>query len=210
MIFFSTSVFADNFAGGFMIGYNGGLGFEGALKIGQFAQGFPFHLRIGLGYTSVSNPGKAWDARRIFINDNANGDPEKSGHYWDFSFDLLYKVSLFNMKEGYVYFGPRYSSFTGNFNFVGGNEDFDVTSGQWGLGSGLIAYFPISAKMNFTAAGGLAYYFASTLTGHDTSYSPDGEHVNARNDYDYDDANDAINQPRLEFRAMIGLSFVLK
>lgn len=193
-----------------MVGYNGGLGFEGSLKIGQFAKGFPFHMRLGLGYSSVSNPGKAWDARRIFINDATTGDPEKKGHYWEFSFDLMYQVGWFGMKEGFIYFGPRYSSFTGNFKFIDGNEDFDVVGDQWGIAGGLIAYFPISTKLSLVTSGGAAYYFKNNLTGHDTTYNPDGEHVNPRNDYGYGDADNAINQPRLNFRLMIGLSYIFK
>jgi hypothetical protein len=30
-------------------------------------------------------------------------------------------------------FGPRYSTFNGNFKYVGGNEDFDIKSKQWGV-----------------------------------------------------------------------------
>ena len=37
------------------------------------------------------------------------------------------------LSHAYVFAGPRYGSFTGNFKFIGGNEDFDVTSSHWGL-----------------------------------------------------------------------------
>jgi hypothetical protein len=201
---------ATNFHGSFMTGYNGGLSFEAAGRLSQFASDFPLQMRFSIAYTYVKNPGHALDARHIFINDNSNGDPEKSGHYWDFGFDFLYKISLLKMKSAYVYFGPHYSAFTGNFNFVGGNEDFDITSGQWGLAAGLMSFFPINTDWSFAVSGGLTYYFPSELSGHDTTYSPDGEHINARDPYGYGDANDAINQPNLEFRIMIGLSYLLK
>lgn len=56
---------------------------------------------------------------------------------------------------------------------------------------------------------GADYFFHGTLTGHDTSYNPDGEDVNARSDYTYDDADKAIDQPELEFQAMFGFSYSL-
>jgi hypothetical protein len=39
-----------------------------------------------LAYTNM-NPGNPADARKIFINDATNGDPEKSGWMWDVRFD---------------------------------------------------------------------------------------------------------------------------
>jgi len=43
------------------------------------------------------------------------------------------------------------------------------------------------------------------MHGHDATYSPDNENVNAREDYKYADADRAVNQPVLEFRAMVGV-----
>jgi len=65
----------------------------------------------------------------------------------------------------------------------------------------------MSTKFDFIVSGGLDYYFNDTISGHDTSYSPDGENVNPRQNYTYDDANNAINQPGIEFRLMIGAGY---
>jgi hypothetical protein len=54
---------------------------------------------------------------------------------------------------------------------------------------------------------GYDYFFISTLYGHDTSYSPDGENVNGREDFTFQDADNAINQPKHNVKAMIGLSY---
>jgi hypothetical protein len=43
----------------------------------------------------------------------------------------------------------------------------------------------------------------------DTTYSPDGDHVNPRATQNYDTANEAINQPTLEFYALIALRLSL-
>ena len=97
--------------------------------------------------------------------------------------------------------------FTGNFKFIGGNEDFDVTSNNWGIGIGAKAFFAMGAQMDFVVTAGVDYFFSNTLTGHDTAYSPDGENVNPRRDYTYDTANEAVNQPDLELILMIGLNY---
>ena len=99
---------------------------------------------------------------------------------------------------------------------MGGNEDFDVTSSHWGLAAGLEAAFPMGPKMNLILSGGGEYFFSSRLTGHDTSYSPDNDNVNPRNDnknddtpFTYKDADKAISQPRFMPYAMIGLTLDL-
>jgi hypothetical protein len=55
--------------------------------------------------------------------------------------------------------------------------------------------------------GGADYFFESTLKGHDTSYGPNGDDVNPREDYTYDDADDAVNQPKIMGRFMIGINY---
>ena len=101
----------------------------------------------------------------------------------------------------------RYASFKGNFKFIGDNEDFDVTSNHWGVGAGLEAGFPISKRINFVLLTGFDYYSSATLYGHDTSYSPNGEDSNPREDYQYSDADKAVNQPNFEPRIMLGFSY---
>ncbi len=191
---------------GVSLGYYSGMGFQVFGMISDFAKDFPLSARIGIGYTSV-NPGKSAEARRIFINDATNGTPEKSGRTWDYRLDLLYKVNILSLKRAYALIGPRHAKFTGNFKYIGGNEDFDITGSQWGLGAGLESYFAMSNKIDLVITGGLDYYFNSRLTGHDTSYSPDGDNVNPRNDYVYKDADEAIGQPKLEPRLMFGFTY---
>ena len=188
------------------LGYYGGLGFHASGMIDNFAQGFPLAFRVGIGYASVE-PGKAADARRIFINDATNGAPEKSGRMWDYRFDLLLPVKVLQMKQAYLYGGPRYTRFTGNFKYVGGNEDFDVTSNQWGFGVGVVSFFPMTTTLDLALTAGIDYYGDAKLTGHDTSYSPDGDDANPRNDYTYDDADEAIEQPQVEPRVMLGIRY---
>ncbi len=59
----------------------------------------------------------------------------------------------------------------------------------------------------FITSAGFDYYFSSELSGHDTRYSPDGEDVNTRNDYTYDDADNAINNPTFQLRLLVGVNY---
>jgi hypothetical protein len=200
---------AQTTAVGFSLGHNGGLSFKIHGLLSNFAQGFPLAVKVGIGYTSV-DPGHAADARRIFINDATNGTPEQSGRVWDFRGDLLYKMKWFSPAHSYIYAGIRYAAFAGDFKFVGGNEDFEVTSDQWGLGTGLEIHFPINNRIDLVSTAGIDYYLNNELKGHDTVYSPDGENINPRHDYTFTNADKAINQPKVEFLLMIGLNYHLK
>ncbi len=202
---FSATAFT--YSAGIQAGYNGGPGFYLNSELSDFARQFPFKLRLGAGWSSVANPGNALDARKIFINNAANGRPEKRGWLYSFRMDLLYPVSWFKMSDAFVYGGPRYSMFTANFNFVDGNEDFDITSDHWGWGMGLVKSFRINRHFVLQLDAGLDYFLSAIIYGHDTSYSPDDENVNPREDFKYDDADKAINQPRLNLRLMMGLNY---
>ena len=206
---------STRFTTSLMTGYNGGFGVQGNLMLGNFADDFPFDFRLGFGY-SIFNPGIAADARRIFINNATNGVPEKAGSAFDYRLDFLLQKSIFRVKSSYLVFGPRYSSFKGNFKFIGGNEDFDVISRQWGLGTGIENHFKVTERIGIVFNVGMDYYFPNTLKGHDTSYSPDNDNINPRDDnengdveFTYKDADKAINQPRFILRAMFGISFRL-
>jgi len=201
-----TTATAADISGGINIGHYGGLGFDIYGSAHNFASGLPLGLRLNLGYVTF-DPGNAADARRIFINNNQGGTIQEKGSLIRFSFDFVYPVKIFNLSGSNIYAGPRYGQFKGNFKFVGDNEDFDVTSTHWGLGAGIEAGFPMSSKIDFMITTGTDYYFAATLYGHDTSYGPDGESENPREDYKYSDADQAVNQPKFEFRFMLGLQY---
>jgi hypothetical protein len=200
---------------GILTGYNRGYGIQANLALNRSASELPFDLRVGVGYTFL-NPGNALDARRIFINNNTNGSPEKTGRSIDYRLDFMIPKPIFGISNSYIVLGPRGSSFKGNYQYIGGNEDFDVISHQWGLGGGIESHFNMARNFNLIIAAGLDYYLPSTLHGHDTSYSPDNDNVNARNDnenndtpFTYKDANEAIAQPAFMPYAMIGVTLDL-
>ncbi len=206
---------SPKFTTGIISGYNSGFGVQANIAVTDLAEMFPFKIQFGIGYT-ILQPGNAADARRIFINNATNGVPEKKGRTFDYRLDFLLPMSIFKVKNSYLGFGPRYSSFKGNFKFIGGNEDFDVTTNQWGIGAGIENHFKMTEKLNLVLVFGLDYYFKNTLYGHDTSYSRDNNNINPRKDnqnenipFTYKDADKAITQPTFVPRALIGLSFNL-
>jgi hypothetical protein len=196
---------AADFSVGGLVGYKGGLGFRATGTVFDFAREFPLAIEIGIGY-SIHDPGIATDVRRIFINEATNGTPEKSGYAWDFRFDFLYHTRMLGVERAYLYGGVRYSLFTGNFDYVGGNENFDITSNQVGIGLGLKTLFPMSNRVDFVLTAGLDYHFAAALKGHDTTYAPDNDNVNPREDFVYADADAAVNQPKLQPVLMLGVN----
>jgi hypothetical protein len=191
-----------------LAGLNGGPGGRVTAMASGFATGFPLALEVGIGYTSLE-PGDPWASRKIFINDNTNGTPENKGWAWDFRMDFLYRTSLLGMTNSYLYAGVRRSLFTADFKFVGGNEDFEITSNQWGVGLGARGGFPIGARVEFMLTAGLDYYFSTALEGHDTAYGPDGFVVNGRENFTYTDADAAVDQPKLQPVALVGISLKL-
>jgi len=106
------------------IGFRSGFSFQVKSTVSNLAKGFPFQIRATAAYTWL-DPGKPLAARRVFINNNTNGTPEEDGWFWDTRLDILYRVNWFSLKNAYFFAGPRYSWFTGRFDFVGGNEDLD-------------------------------------------------------------------------------------
>jgi hypothetical protein len=195
---------APSFYAGGLAGFQGGPSLQAFFQAQDFAQGLPLKARFRLAWTFVE-PGSAPDARRIFINDATNGTPQKRGHTLDVGVDALYPLGSRTHLVG----GVRHTRFTANFNFVGGNEDFDVTSTHWGLGGGVEASFPMSPKMNLILSAGGDYFFPARLSGHDTSYAPDGDHVNPRRDFTYADAKAAVNQPTWRPAGVVGISYRL-
>ncbi len=188
------------------MGYYSGFGIQVQGIISEFAPGFQLKARLGIEHASVG-PGDALGAREVFINDATNGRPKESGRTWGFKLDLMYPMSVLSLPRSHVFGGLRYAHFTGNFVFVGGNEDFDIRSTNWGFGGGVESYFSVSPRVDLVLTTGLDYFLSSTLSGHDTSYSPDGTAVNPRQDFTYSDADAVVGQPKLEPTSMLGFNY---
>jgi hypothetical protein len=197
---------AGPFHGGVNVGYTGGLGVQATGTFMDFTRDLPLSARFSLGYASAG-AGDPYAARRVFINDNTNGDPEKSASTWSFRFDLMFPAFTVGPQTLYVFAGPRHARYSANFNYIGGNENFDVKANPWGAGLGLESWFVVSESTDFVLQAGADWYADTELAGHDTAYLPSGDHVNPRDGYDYGSADDAIDQPKLEIVALAGLRF---
>ncbi len=201
---FSGSAVAGEFLTGLSAGTSGGLGVQASATLAEFTRDLPLSMRIAVGY-HTGNAGDPYAARRVFINDATNGTPEDSAHQWQFRFDLMLPVFKLSTQEIFIFGGPRHARYTANFNYVGGNENFDVKATPWGAGLGLETRFAINDKTNFYLQLGVDYYQDVELAGHDTTYTPDGDHVNPRDGYDYSSADEAVDQPAVEILGMMGL-----
>lgn len=202
----SVPAVAGPFYGGLNVGYTGGLGIQATGSFMDFTRDLPLSARFTLGYNAAS-AGDPLDARRVFINDNTNGDPEKSASTWQFRFDLMFPTFTVGPQTLYLFAGPRYASYTANYDFIGGNEVFDIGSNVWGAGLGFESWFAVGEGSDFVLQLGLDWYAEADISGHDTTYRPTGDHVNPRNDYEYADADEAIEQPSLEVLGMMGMRF---
>ena len=146
---------------GIQTGFNRGFGISGNFTIHNIVEGMPGNFRFAIGYNRL-NPGNTADTRRIFINNAINGVPQKKGKSFDYRIDYLMRYTVFDLKDSYLVFGSRYSSFTGNFNYIGGNENFDITTKQWGIGIGAENFFKMTSNLDLVLATGLDYFFNST------------------------------------------------
>jgi hypothetical protein len=193
---------------GVEFGATAGFGARADLTLHDFTRDLPLSLRVGLGYAG-HDAGDALAARRVFINNNTNGTPVEAGHTWQMRLDLVHPLTRVGKVPVNLGVGVRKAWFTGTFDYVGGNEKFDVTCRPWGLGLLLDTAFAVGERADFTLAVGVDRYFGSTLEGHDTAYSPDGTVVNQTEDYTWDAADDAINQPTWEAIAVLGVRWRL-
>ena len=200
----ATPVLSEGFYGGVNVGYSGGPAVQATGTFHDFTRDLPLSARLTLGYNGA-DAGDPYAARRIFINDNTNGDPEKSASTWQFRFDLMFPVFDIGPQQIQFFVGARHARYTAHYNFVGGNEVFDISSNPWGVGLGLETWFVMGERTDFVMQLGFDYYGEATIEGHDTAYLPSGDHVNPRNNYTWDDADAAIGQPRYEILGMIGI-----
>ncbi len=184
-----------------MGGYYDGPSVSGTLGVSDIFEKVPVGFEIGLGY-SWTPAGDGILARRVFINDNTGGDndAQSSGGVLDFNFNVTYPLNqTYGPVKFYVYGGPRIGHYDVRWDYVGGDEDFDIVANSWGLWIGRRpsrrhAYR--QEHFNAVMQLGLDYYFPTSIYGHDATYYPNNSNVNARTNnqgytYTYADAEQA-------------------
>jgi len=161
--------------------------------------------RFSLGI-SFPYPGNPVLARKVFINDATNGIPHGKGRSYNFGFDLIKKLRLKIYPKSKFFFGIRYSMFRAMFKYTGGNEEFTITSNNFGIGVGTDYYFKLTRKRSLKISTGIDYFFKARIHGHDTTYYPDNQNINPRRSYGFSDADSSVNQPDIEFKIVFGLT----
>jgi len=191
---------------GFSLGSNGGLGGEAHLSFDRFAGGLPIAARFELAYRQT-DAGDPILARRVFVNQATDGTPASSANRWDFRLDAVHTFrAIPNLS---VYGGPRFSMYAAHFDYIGGNEVFDVDSRQFGLGMGLESRYPMTPRSDLIVGAGVDRYLDAAISGHDSTYNPDGTTVNAKENFTYAIANRAIHQPEWAPRLTLGVGYKL-
>lgn len=202
---------AQNLHQGLQLGYYGDAGMNMTLDFEnlnpQLGVSFGFHG----GYSYQFDSGNAEDARRIFINDATGGTIEKHGQAVRIGADIRIQLLQQNDIELRLYGGPRGSFYKGHYAFIGDNEEFDISSNQAGLELGFQGVLPVHERLDLTLSAGLSYFFPATLQGHGKYlYSPDGVDDNPRNDFAWEDADGAVDQPSLEIPVLLGIRWKLR
>ena len=192
-------------------GYYGDVAGLLRFSVREVSERVPVGLRVLAGAIYQFDSGDATLARRIFINDNTGGTVEKYGLNLLVGLDLTYRLAGGTDLSLHAYGGPRGSFYSAHYTFVGNNEAFAVRSNAFGAGGGAAAVLRIAERVTGTLNAGVDYFFPAKLYGHGTYYyTPDGVDQNPRNDYTYEDADAAVNQPRLVLAVTLGLEYLLK
>ena len=142
-------------------------------------------------------------ARKVFINQNTGGDEDEqsSGGVLDFGMNAVYPLNQnYGPVKFFVFGGPRYSHYDVRWDYVGGDEDFDIVANSWGLGGGLRGIMPLNKNFSAVMQLGVDYYFPTSIYGHDATYYPNDSNINARNNgagytYTYADAVNSTTRP---------------
>jgi hypothetical protein len=189
-----------------MIGYQQGFGIRATGDASHLVTGLPLGLSFSVAYVMM-NPGDPVAARSIFINDATDGTPESSGQSWTLGLNLVWNLRVPGVEGFGILLGPRFSAFSGRFRYVGGNEDFTVTTNEWGVGTGAQCSIPVSRHWGIALSAGFDWYPSATLYGHDTSYASSGTIVNGRANYTWASANEAVNQPQFVPSILVGVAW---
>jgi hypothetical protein len=197
-----------------MAGYYKGPSVSGTIGLADVFSNVPVSFETNLGF-SWTPAGNSTLARQVFINQDTGGDQDaqNAGGVLDWGINALYPLNqTYGPVKFFVFGGPRYSHYDVRWDYVGGDEDFDIVANSWGLGGGLRGVMPLSKNFSAVMQLGVDFYFPTSIYGHDATYYPNDSNVNARNNgagytYTYADAVNATTVPRLRPRVMVGLKF---
>lgn len=197
LLFISFSLYALEPYHEIGVGYYGDAGISIALRMEEESRDFPFFIQARGGFIYQIDPGNATEARQIFINDNAGGNVEKHGESYLVGMDIGYKWKTFDAFFLEFTLSGLWNYYAAHYSFIGNNESFTVTTSPFGLGLSAALRMPLSNSSNsLLLKGGGEYFPKAQLDAHGTYYyTPDAQDERPRNDYTYEDADAAVNQP---------------
>jgi len=192
-------------------GYYGDLGAGLAVRLEEPDAGFPLFIQARGVYVYQTNPGDATEARHIFINDNEGGNVEKYGESYVLALDLGFKWKEFDRVSVEFLLSGLWNYYQAHYAFIGNNEAFTVSTAPLGVGAGAALRMPMGESPNSLLVKGGAEYFPKTrLDAHGTFfYTPDGTDDRPRNDYTYEDADAAVNQPEFRLYLQVGILYAI-
>jgi hypothetical protein len=195
----------------FRIGYGNDFAAELGFRLSGISSDLPLTMKASGGYVRQVSAGNADDARSVFINDATTGSPTEYGESWYYGVTVGYTILVGESFHVEAFGLGRQNVYNAFFIFTGGNEAFRVTTTQFGVGGGVELLFGNDGPAQFSLNGGVEFYFPSRIDSHGTYfYTPDGTDSRPRNDYTYEDADAAVNQPTLRpfatFAVLIPLS----
>lgn len=196
-------------------GFFNDLGGRARISWLNISDDLPAGIHLALGRYHQTDPGNAKEARNIFINDAEGGQVDKYGTTWLLEVDTSYRLTSFRSMDIHATTGPRWAFYKAHFAYVGDNEEFDVKSNPFGWGIGAAGFVQFSKHFVFNVNLGFDYFFKSKFEAHgEYYYTPNGVDENPRTsgdtgeDYTYSDADSAVNQPRTEVKAFLGVSYL--
>jgi hypothetical protein len=200
----------------------GGYDFGLSLAFHGYAQnigGSAFGARVGFGFSFTDAfeddnafygaSGAAPDSSFTRISDykdSLNFDTSESGRNFTVSLDGTFDLSeVFSMDSlpftASVYAGPRLNFFSGSLEVD--DSIASVTSNQFGLGFGSLAFYPLSDNLSLVGDVGVDIYFDSTFNLADDF----GDLGVEPGDTAYDDYDGLINQPSLAVNVKVGVVY---
>ncbi|MDC7219059.1 MAG: hypothetical protein PQJ59_03900 [Spirochaetales bacterium] len=192
-------------------GYYGDAGITFALRLEEESKRSPFFIQARGGYIYQTDSGNATDARAIFINDNSGGNVEKYGESYLAALDLGWKWKSLEKMSVELTLSGLWNYYLAHYSFIGDNEAFTVTTKPFGIGVGAALRMPLSnSRSSLMLKGGAEYFPKAQLNAHGTYYyTPSGEDDKPRDGYSYDDADEAVNQPRFRPYLLIGYLYAI-
>lgn len=195
---------------GIALGYQDDISALMTLDVERVNPEIPISFGIMAGYGYQFDSGNAEAARQIFINDNTGGTISKYGSSVFLGADFRYALSADKNARFRLFAGPRGVFYQAHYTFIGGNESFAISSNQAGGAGGVQVIIAVTQTVDISLSAGISYFLPATLQGHGTYlYSPDGVDDNPRNDYTWDDADAAVNQPGFSVPLLFGVRWKL-